>query len=53
MTNKLDSIQSAAIYLRKSRVNDGMNEEESLETHKQILLRIANKYNWSYLSLKR
>lgn len=48
MTNKLDSIQSAAIYLRKSRVNDGMNEEESLETHKQILLRIANKYNWSY-----
>ncbi|MCU5024467.1 recombinase family protein [Bacillus cereus] len=48
MANKLDSIQSAAIYLRKSRVNDGMNEEESLETHKQILLRIANKYNWSY-----
>ncbi|MGP4071294.1 recombinase family protein [Piscibacillus sp. B03] len=43
-----DKIKNVAIYLRKSRNNEGEETEETLQKHKQRLLEIATKNNWKY-----
>lgn len=37
-----------AIYLRRSRLKDGMNEKETLENHLNLLTNLAKKKNYDY-----
>ncbi len=41
-----DSIKRVAIYLRKSRNNEGEETEDTLAKHRKRLLDIAEKNNW-------
>ncbi|MEW5066173.1 recombinase family protein, partial [Bacillus subtilis] len=41
-----ERITRIAIYLRKSRNNEGEETEETLAKHRKRLLDIAEKYNW-------
>ncbi|KZB89792.1 hypothetical protein A2U94_19665 [Bacillus sp. VT 712] len=43
-----NKIKNVAIYLRKSRNNDGEETEATLLKHRNRLLEIANKHNWKY-----
>lgn len=42
-------IKDVAIYLRKSRADEG---EKDLEKHEMELVEITNKYNWKYITYK-
>lgn len=46
--NKLERVQHIAIYLRKSRHDEGGEIEETLANHRRILTKIADEYHWSY-----
>ncbi|WP_253182409.1 recombinase family protein [Bacillus amyloliquefaciens] len=41
-------IKHVAIYLRKSRNKEGEETEETLAKHRERLIEIVNKNNWSY-----
>ncbi|MCY8009842.1 hypothetical protein MOJ76_16270 [Bacillus haynesii] len=41
-----ERIKRVAIYLRKSRNNEGEESEETLAKHRKRLLDIAKKNNW-------
>lgn len=43
-----ERIKRVAIYLRKSRNNEGEESEETLAKHRKRLLDIAKKNNWAY-----
>lgn len=43
-----ERIKSVAIYLRKSRNNEGEETEETLEKHRKRLLEIAKRNKWKY-----
>ena len=43
-----ERIKRVAIYLRKSRNNEGEESEETLAKHRKRLLDIAKKNNWDY-----
>lgn len=47
-TNKLEHVKHIAIYLRKSRQDEGLETEATLANHRKILISIAKKQNWSY-----
>ncbi|MDA1478027.1 recombinase family protein [Bacillus changyiensis] len=48
LLNSKDQIKRVAIYLRKSRNNEGEETEETLAKHRKRLLEIAKKNNWNY-----
>lgn len=43
-----DLIKDVSIYLRKSRLKEGMESDETLETHRNELIEFAKKYNFRY-----
>src|SRR5699024_10470856 len=43
-----ERIKRVAIYLRKSRNNEGEETEETLQKHRNRLLDIAKKNKWKY-----
>lgn len=47
-TNKLERVKQIAIYLRKSRQDEGLETEATLANHRNILTRIADEQNWNY-----
>lgn len=42
------TINNVAIYLRKSRAEDGLTDAESLENHRNVLTEIAERNSWKY-----
>ncbi|MED1158717.1 recombinase family protein, partial [Bacillus paranthracis] len=42
------TINNVAIYLRKSRAEDGLTDAESLENHRNVLTGIAERNSWKY-----
>lgn len=44
----IERIKNVAIYLRKSRNNDGEETEETLQKHRKRLLDIVKKNKWGY-----
>ncbi|HHY74677.1 MAG TPA: recombinase family protein [Bacillus bacterium] len=46
--NKLERIKEIAIYLRKSRQDEGLETEETLATHRKILTEISEQHRWKY-----
>lgn len=47
-TDKLARVKQIAIYLRKSRQDEGLETEATLANHRTILTRIADEQNWAY-----
>ncbi|MFN7250785.1 MAG: recombinase family protein [Anaerobacillus sp.] len=47
-TNKLERVKQIAMYLRKSRQDEGLETEATLANHRKILKKIAQDYNWIY-----
>lgn len=47
-TDKLARVKQIAIYLRKSRQDEGLETEATLANHRSILTRIANEQIWNY-----
>ncbi|WNF35408.1 recombinase family protein [Bacillaceae bacterium IKA-2] len=47
-TNKLERVKQIAIYLRKSRQDEGLETEATLANHRRILTEIADQQNWNY-----
>lgn len=45
-------IKRVAVYLRKSRNNEGEETEEALAKHRKCLLDIAEKNNWEFKSFQ-
>lgn len=46
--DKLACVKQIAIYLRKSRQDEGHETEATLANHRNILTRIADEQNWYY-----
>ncbi len=46
--NKLEHVRQIAMYLRKSRQDEGLETEETLATHRRILTQIANEHHWTF-----
>ncbi|UQW98821.1 recombinase family protein [Rummeliibacillus sp. G93] len=44
----IERIKNVAIYLRKSRNNEGEETEETLQKHRKRLLDIVKKHKWGY-----